>query len=103
MPAPGDTGNEAANGRVSDAVEELATILKSLPSGLVDKLRDAHASDRSARIFSVVAQLAERNFDDAAIERILRAFPDGAGSKYVNRHDLGAEIARCRTRSAADC
>jgi hypothetical protein len=32
----------------------------------------------------------------------IRAFPEGAGSKYVNRHDLGAEIARCRARSAAE-
>jgi hypothetical protein len=77
MLPPGKTTNETANGPVSDAAEELACILKSLPSRLVNGLREAHVSDRSGRIFSVVAQLAERNFDDPTIERIIHSCVSG--------------------------
>jgi hypothetical protein len=39
--------------------------------------------------------------DGGAIERVIRAYPGGIGSKYVGRSDLGAEIAMVRSKTAA--
>jgi hypothetical protein len=93
-----------ANGKANDYPqdgEELDSILGRLPEWVIDRLKDAGAADRSRALFSVIRKLIELDLDDATIERVIRAYPGGIGSKYVGRSDLGAEIARVRSKTAA--
>jgi hypothetical protein len=81
--------------------DDLQRVLDRLPKWIVDRLKVTTAPDRSKALFSVIATLLKRGLADDTIERIIRAFPNGIGSKYVGRGDLAAEIGRIRSRTAA--
>jgi hypothetical protein len=101
----GKAGGGKANGKANDHPqdgEELDGILGRLPGWVIDRLNDDRAADRSRALFSVIRKLIELDLDDATIKRIIGAYPGGIGSKYVGRSDLGAEIARVRSKTAAN-
>jgi hypothetical protein len=51
-------------------------------------------------LFSVIKKLCALDFDNTTIARIVEAFPNGVGSKFVRRTDLPAELARVRAKTA---
>jgi hypothetical protein len=75
----------------------IALILKLLSSRLRSKITE-RAGDRSKALFEVVCALIARELDNATIERVIRAHPNGVGAKYINRSDLDKEIARIRSK-----
>jgi hypothetical protein len=81
--------------------DDLERILDSLPKQIIDRLK-ATAPDRSQALFKVIAALVRHCLSDETIERIIRAFPSGIGSKYIGRSDLGIEIARIRSKTAPE-
>ena len=78
----------------------IGLILKLLPAKLRAKITEP-TGDRSKGLFHVVRALIDRDLDDMTIERIIRAHPNGIGSKYVDRADLDKEIARIRSKASA--
>jgi hypothetical protein len=98
---------EAADATLNDAEfnARLARIMAFLPNSVCEKIRNPPAGkngtseiDRSADLFSVIAELVRHGHDDAIIERIIRTQPTGIGAKYVGRSDLKKEIARVRRK-----
>ena len=93
-------GGETPSGSAGGA-DDLDAILAKLPKWGLDRLEDPAAGDRSKALFSVIKKLVELGFDDPTIERIICHFPRGIGSKYIGRKDVGAEISRVRSKTAA--
>jgi hypothetical protein len=81
--------------------DDLERILDCLPKRIIDRLK-ATAPDRSQALFKVIAALMKHDLSNETIERIIRAFPNGIGSKYIGRSDLGIEIARIRSKTAPE-
>jgi hypothetical protein len=87
------------NGHDQQPPADLDEIRARLPSWIVDRLKDPNAPDRSKALFSVVKGLINLDLADTTIEQIVRAYPAGIGSKYTDRSDLAAEIARIRSKT----
>jgi Family of unknown function (DUF5906) len=99
-------GTRVALGDLEKALPEasappVAELVAAMPAKLRAQIEGPIAGDRSKNLFAVISQLCRRNLDDATIERIIRAYPNGVGEKYVNRTDLGVEIIRARTKTSA--
>ncbi len=78
-----------------DALASMA----SLPAALQDEIRRPASGDRSKALFKVIAQLVAQGLDDATIENVIDAYPEGIGEKYADRNDLDREIARVRAKT----
>jgi len=78
----------------ADALAHLA----ALPVDLQEEIRRPASGDRSKALFKVIARLIEQTLDDATIENIISAHPDGIGEKYADRNDLDREVARVRAK-----
>jgi hypothetical protein len=97
-PAPQSNGHDRSSGEAVDITDLLA----ELPTRVLERLQaPATGVDRSKALFYVISKLCELHFDDTDIARTLLAFPNGVVAKYDKRADLGAEIARIRSKTAA--
>jgi len=86
---------------VAGAPENVDVIacITSLPPGLQDEIRRPASDDRSKALFKVIAKLVAEGLDDATIENVINAHPEGIGAKYADRHDLNRDIARVRAKT----
>lgn len=100
LPGPEPEFTVRPNG--PDKSASIDEVLELLPAELCARIKGPITGDRSTNLMAVIAELCRRDFDDATIERIIRAFPNGVGAKYVGRRDLGGEIARVRAKTAAN-
>jgi putative DNA primase/helicase len=85
---------------ISAAQASIELIMRLLPAQLRARITETHSGDRSRALFFVINALIERGLDDATIERILCAHPNGIASKYAERTDLAKEVARIRSKSS---
>ena len=95
--APGVEQNNPPNDEVprrSAGEVSVEFLMRQLPHKLRARITESHPGDRSKELWKVIKDLGKRDFDAAMIEQIIRAHPAGAGSKYVDRNDLDAEISR---------
>jgi hypothetical protein len=88
-----DGGTSAAGDASGGGRSDLDIVLSMLPVDLKNRLAEV-GGDRSRRLFAIIKALAKQGLTADFIERIIRAFPNGASAKYVNRNDLHKEITR---------
>jgi hypothetical protein len=93
-----DTDNaDTTAGEPGLAVEAIVGLLGRK---LRERIISPTTGDRSRDLYYVIRGLISRNLDDTTIERIIRYYPQGIGSKYAERTDLDREIRRIRERSS---
>jgi hypothetical protein len=88
-------------GAVEGTPERQAALAQAaaLSPELQEAIRRPASGDRSKALFKAIATLIKEGLEDADIEKIIYAHPEGIGEKYADREDLDAEIARVRAKT----